>query len=139
MMATSNIRQVIPFFGIDDMKKSLAFYVDGLGFRMTNSWTPRGTIEWCSLEIGATSIMLQEYRKDVATSRPEGKLGAGMSTVFICDDAISLYKMFKANGLNPSVPFVGNNMWVTTIHDPDGYVLLFESETDVPEETVWKE
>lgn len=134
-----NIKQVVPFFGVDDMKKSLAFYVDGLGFKMTNSWTPRGTIEWCSLEIDSTAIMLQEYRKDVLHARPAGKLGAGISIVFICEDAILLYKKFKANGLNPSSPFVGNKMWVTTIHDPDGYVLLFESNTDAEEESVWKE
>ena len=140
MIASFNIKQVVPFFGVDDMKKSLVFYVDGLGFKMTNSWTPRGTIEWCWLEIGGTAIMLQEYRKDAShASRPEGKPGAGMSTVFICEDAISLYKNLKAKGLNPSRPFVGNSMWVTTVHDPDGYVLHFESNTDAEEESVWEE
>jgi hypothetical protein len=27
-------------------------------------------------------------------------------------------------------------MWVTSVSDPDGYELYFESPTDVPEETV---
>jgi lactoylglutathione lyase len=135
-----NVKQVVPFFGIESMEKSLAFYVDGLGFKMTNSWTPRGTIEWCWLELGGTAIMLQEYRKDENHSwRPEGKLGTGMSTVFICGDAIALYKEFEAKGLKPSRPFVGNRMWVTTLHDPDGYVLHFESNTDAEEESVWKD
>jgi lactoylglutathione lyase len=134
-----NVKQIVPFFGIDSMTKSLAFYVDGLGFKMTNNWTPLGTIEWCWLEWEGTAIMLQEYRKDGDYShRPEGNLGAGMSIVFICEDAISLYKEFKSRGLKPSKPFVGNRMWVTTLHDPDGYVLHFESKTDAEEESVWE-
>jgi hypothetical protein len=32
-------------------------------------------------------------------------------------------------------PFVGNNMWVVSCVDPDGYRFDFESATDVPEET----
>jgi lactoylglutathione lyase len=30
-------------------------------------------------------------------------------------------------------------MWVTSVQDPDGYKLEFESRTDVPEETVFSE
>lgn len=30
-------------------------------------------------------------------------------------------------------------MWVTSLRDPDGYRLEFESLTDVPEETVFSE
>jgi hypothetical protein len=32
-------------------------------------------------------------------------------------------------------PFVGNQMWVTSVVNPDGYHLLFESPADAPEET----
>ena len=28
-------------------------------------------------------------------------------------------------------------MWVTSLRDPDGYRVEFESYTDVPEDTVW--
>ena len=38
-------------------------------------------------------------------------------------------------GIAASKPFVGNMMWVTSLTDPDGYRLDFESPTDVPEET----
>jgi len=30
-------------------------------------------------------------------------------------------------------------MWVTSLTDPDGYRIDFESPTDVPEETVYSE
>ena len=85
--------------------------------------------------------MLQEYRKDLHSNsgRPEAKLGLGVSICFQCKDALALYKDFKSRGIEAKRPFVGNGMWVTTVEDPDGYKLDFESFTDVPEETVFLE
>ncbi len=127
-----NVKQAVPFFMVADMQAALAFYVDGLGFRVTNTWEPQGFIEWCWLELGGAAIMLQQYR--------EGKLptetrGAGVSVCFQCEDALLLYRDFIARGLTPKRPFVGNGMWDVAITDPDGYQLHFESPTDVPEET----
>lgn len=45
----------------------------------------------------------------------------------------------SAKGIQASVPFVGNGMWVTSLADPDGYQLEFESLTDVPEDTLFSE
>jgi hypothetical protein len=58
-----------------------------------------------------------------------------VSVCFICEDALALYHEAKTRGLEPSRPFVGNGMWVTSFTDPDGHRLEFESITDVPEET----
>ena len=80
--------------------------------------------------------MLQEFVKEGhGGRRPEGVLGQGVSVCFQCEDALALYHEFRSRGLDPSEPFVGNNMWITYIGDPDGYKLDFESPTDVPEET----
>ena len=38
-------------------------------------------------------------------------------------------------GVDAKRPFVGNGMWVTSMRDPDGYRLEFESVTDAPEES----
>ena len=130
---TSNVKQVVPFFMVSNLQESLRFYVDGLGFVMTKQWEQEGKIEWCWLEIGDAALMLQEYRKG---RRPEGKLGQGVSLCFTCEDAIALYREFKSRGVDAKRPFVGNAMWVTSMEDPDGYRLEFESFTDVPEETV---
>jgi lactoylglutathione lyase len=54
---------------------------------------------------------------------------------FICEDALAIYHEVTARGIQASRPFVGNAMWVTSLSDPDGYRLDFESDTDVPEET----
>jgi ketosteroid isomerase-like protein/catechol 2,3-dioxygenase-like lactoylglutathione lyase family enzyme len=132
----ANVTQAVPFFMVTSIDASLRFYVDGLGFRMTNSWTPHARIEWCSLQRGEVALMLQEYREG---RRPAGTLGAGVSICVICEDAIAFYKEVKARGIGAKRPFVGNRMWVTSVTDPDGYHLDFESLTDAPEETEYAE
>jgi lactoylglutathione lyase len=128
----SNLRLAVPFFMVTDMEASLRFYVDGLAFTKTREWTPNGAVEWCWLERDGIALMLQMYREG---RMPEDKRGVGVSVCFQCEDALSLYREFTARGLTPKQPFVGNNMWVVALTDPDGYHIDFESETDVPEET----
>jgi catechol 2,3-dioxygenase-like lactoylglutathione lyase family enzyme len=137
---TPNVRQAVPFFNVKDIEASLRFYVDGLGFRITRQWEPDGQIRWCWLELGQVALMLQQYWKD---GRPGGwpadPLGQGVSICLMCADAIAVYHDSRARGLTPETPFVGNNLWVTSFTDPDGYRLDFESPTDVPEDTVYSD
>jgi lactoylglutathione lyase len=128
----ANVQQAVPFFMVNDIQASLRFYVDGLGFTKTMEWTPDGKLEWCSLDLGSAAVMLQEFR---AAYVPTDKLGVGVSICFVCKDAVALYREFKARGIEAKRPFVGNRMWVTSVVDPDGYKLDFESPTDAPEES----
>jgi catechol 2,3-dioxygenase-like lactoylglutathione lyase family enzyme len=137
--AEPNVKQAVPFFMVTDMDASLRFYVDGLGFTLTNKWTQRGRIEWCWLEHGTAAMMLQEYRNDADhPGKPDGGLGQGVSVCFMCADAIALYHAFLDRGVDAQRPFVGNGLWVTSVKDPDGYRLDFESPADQPEETVYR-
>jgi lactoylglutathione lyase len=131
-----NVKQVIPFLLVADMQRSMHFYIDGLGFTMKHKWIPDDKIRWCWLELGGAALMLQEYLKDGPNSPAnKGTLGLGVSLCFQCVNALALYHEYLAKSLAPSEPFVGNNMWVTNLKDPDGYLVEFESPTDVPEET----
>jgi hypothetical protein len=129
------LKQAVPFFMVKKMNASIPFYVDGLGFEIKMDWRPHGVIEWCYLQRDETALMLQEYRQDLV---PETKVGVGVSICFICDDALAFYHEITKKGFQASQPFVGNNMWVTSLQDPDGYRLDFESATDVPEGTVYE-
>lgn len=133
---TPNLKQAVPFFGVTNIEASVRFYVKGLGFAMTKQWTPEGKLRWCWLEREGVALMLQEY---LSAHLPPEKLGVGVSICFICEDAIELYREFKARGLEASRPFVGNGMWVTSLTDPDGYRLDFESYTDAEEESEYEE
>jgi hypothetical protein len=119
------------------MEASLRFYIDGVGFVMTKKWIDEGKLRWCWLELGDAALMLQEFRKEGHDSWvPETKVGVGVSICFQCRDALAIYRDVVSRGLQASRPFVGNGMWCTSLSDPDGYRIEFESLTDVPEETV---
>ena len=135
-----NVERAVPFFGVTNIDESLRFYLDGLGFEMKKKWMPEGKIRWCWLELGGAALMLQEFWKGGQHANvPQGPLGQGVSINFICTDAPAIYRELTARGVNATRPFVGNNMWVTSVKDPDGYALCFESATDVPEETVFSD
>jgi len=131
----SNVKQSVPFFMVKNMDSSLDFYVKKLGFTIKHQWEPGGKIEWCWLLLDNVSIMLQEYRQN----RPTEGLGEGVSIYFICEDALTIYNHLISTGVSTSEPFVGNHMWVVAVTDPDGYNILFESATDVPEETMYSD
>ncbi len=138
MAAEADPQCVMPFFAVSDMDASLRFYIDGLGFVMAERWIDEGTVRWCRLQRGGAALMLQDFRRDGGKSwSPDGPLGLGVSIMFFCRDALSIYREFLARGLTPSVPFVGNGLWVTSLRDPDGYRVEFESPADRPEGTVF--
>ncbi|MBI1763977.1 MAG: VOC family protein [Acidobacteria bacterium] len=140
--STSNVKQAVPFFHVHDIEASVRFYVAGLGFTKTKEWMPAGKLRWCMLQHGDAAIMLQEFWQGDDThpaNVPTDKLGVGVSICFFCADALALYRAFKARGVAATRPFVGNGMWVTSVSDPDGYRLEFESYTDAPEESEYAE
>jgi lactoylglutathione lyase len=137
---SSNVQQAVPFFMIQDMERSLRFYMEGLGFAMAHKWIDEGKLRWCWLKIGDAAIMLQEYGppKPGHQEPPSDKHGVGVSVCFQCRDALALYREFRSRGIEAKRPFVGNSMWVTVVVDPDGYKLDFESLTDAPEESIYE-
>ena len=90
-----NVKQAVPFFMVTDIEASLRFYVDGLGFAVTNEWRPEkagGRVQWCWLQLGDAAMMLQEYRLGGSPGgAPEDSLGQGVSVCFMCADAIAIY------------------------------------------------
>jgi len=122
-----SVRQVVPFLCVSNIERSVGYYVDGLGFTIKHKWVVDGKLRWCWLALGGAALMLQEI--------PNRAVGEGMSLYFICDDAVAIYRKLRSRGIEASEPQVGNHMWVTSLADPDGYRLFFESLTDVPEET----
>lgn len=135
-LATANVKQAVPFFRVADMETSLRFYLEGLGFELTNHWMPNGKIEWCLLQLGGAALMLQEFPRDGHDSWvAQGKVGEGVTIYFICEDALAIYRDITVRGIAASRPFVGNGMWVVGLNDPDGYRLEFESNTDAEEDS----
>ena len=133
-----NVTAVVPLLLVTNMERSLAFYVDGLGFTIQNRWLPEGRLRWCWLSLGGAALMLQEA---VASSREKmaaaGVLGNGVSLNFSCSDALAIYRDAVIRDIHTlREPQVGNLSWEVSFADPDGYRIHFSSPTDLPEETL---
>ncbi len=132
----ANVKQVVPFLCVSAMERSLGYYVDGLGFQVKDKWVVDGKVRWCWLTLGGAALMLQEFPREGHDSwAPQGKVGDGVSLWFICEDALAMYEELCSRGIEASEPQVGNAMWVTSLSDPDGYRINFESATTTPENT----
>ena len=81
-MNTSKVKiaQTVPLFAVADMKKSVAFYVDGLGFELQEKWEKDDELQWCWVQHDDSALMLQK-------SQGEAREGGGLTLYFICEDA----------------------------------------------------
>jgi lactoylglutathione lyase len=81
------VTQAAPFLNVTNIEDSLRFYLDGLGFALTNHWSPEGRIRWCWIEPDRVAVMPQEYWRDGRQAgAPEGPLGQGVSICLVCED-----------------------------------------------------
>jgi lactoylglutathione lyase len=139
-MIAVGVQKLVPLLMVQEMERSLNFYVEGLGFEVKNTWTPEGRIRWCWLELGSAALMLQEWgANDPYREKLGGHVGGGVGFNYQCQDAIAFYKIVTARGISVQKPFVGNSMWVASLTDPDGYSLHFGSPTAAPEELEYQE
>ena len=131
-----NISEVVPFLAVKDVNESIEFYVEGLGFEFVNKWIEKGELRWCHLKLGGAGVMLQQFETKGPDSRRFSRnKGEGITLCFFCDDAVEFYHELVKRKIGASEPFVGNALWVTRVKDPDGYDLLFESATEIAEDT----
>ena len=73
------VRQLAPLLMVWSMEASLHFYVDGLGFAVTHTWTPDGKVRWCWIEQGGAALMLQEWTADDPRRETlKGRIGEGV-------------------------------------------------------------
>ncbi len=133
-----NVTAVVPLLMVTSMERSLAFYIDGLGFTIQNRWIPDGRLRWCWLSLGSASLMLQEAVESTRQSMAaKGILGNGAALYFQCGDALAIYREAATRGTFAlREPQVGNFAWEVFFTDPDGYHINFSSPTDLPEETL---
>jgi len=131
----ADVRAGVSLNMVTNMTRSLAFWIDGLGFTLKNKWVVEDKIRWCWLERGTAAIMLQEFRPEQTAKLAGQTLGLGVQIYFQSADAVALYREFRARGIEASEPQVGNGNWEIFLRDPDGYKVAFCSPADVPEET----
>ncbi|MDF7826650.1 VOC family protein [Pontiellaceae bacterium B12227] len=114
-----------PLLLVSDIRKSVAFYQEKLGFELQNTWEPNGRLTWCRIAFEGAALMLQQ---DCPEDLLPHARGTGVTFYIICSDAPAVYRTISGHGVQatePSTEFYG--MIQTHLADPDGYRICFES------------
>ena len=121
----AHLRELCPLLFVQDIRRSIAFYRDTLGFRVSRQADADGSVFWCRLEGDACSLMLQQAEPEDGS--PTGR-GRGVIFYFICDDADRLHAELTTRGLSLAAPKTAYyGMRQVTVPEPDGYELCFQS------------
>ena len=124
--ATLRARSLMPTLTVNDLKKSLQFYKDGLGFAVTEEMKD-GELQGAMIEAGGVTLGLSQ--DDFAKGRDRVK-GIGMRLYLETDqDVEALAKQAKSAGITLNEgpgPLPWGPMGFT-VTDPDGFKLTISN------------
>lgn len=129
-----------------DMKASVAFYRDRLGFHAKESWPDEEAPMWCNMVLGGQSVMLgaamdpekvgemcagdptdEAIYKAMAQAFQKGPAGVGVTIYLSVEDVDAYDAEIRSRGVKPlrepKTQFYG--IRETLVDDPDGYRLVF--------------
>jgi len=128
-MATTTLqaRSLFPALTVNDLKRSLQFYKDGLGFAVKEEMKDEGVLKGVIIEAGGVGLGLSQ--DDFGKGRDRIK-GVGMRLYLETDqDVAALAKQAKAAGITLN-DGPGPLPWGPigfTVTDPDGFKLTISN------------
>jgi len=127
MPTTLQARALMPALTVNDVKQSLKFYTDGLGFAVKEEMKDGGTLQGVMIEAGGASLGLSQ--DDFSKGRDRVK-GVGMRLYLETDQNIeALARQAKAAGITLN-DGPGPLPWGPlgfTVTDPDGFKLTISN------------
>lgn len=123
----TNLNYISPFFIVGNVKDSVSFYVDKLGFEIRHMG-PEGDPYWAMVGRDNISIMLKAITPDIKPvpnhTRHEW---APWDAYIYTKDPDSLFEEYLSNGTAFRKPIHNNSddLRGFEIEDADGYVLFF--------------
>lgn len=123
----SNLNYIFPFFIIENLQRSVAFYVDKLGFEV-RYMGPADDPYWAIVGRDNISIMLKAITPEIKpvpnhTRHPWASWDAFISTA----DPDKLFEEYRSRGLEFRQPITDNHDGLRgfELADADGYILFF--------------
>ena len=124
-ITATNVTTLLQVF---DMRKSVAWYCDVLGFVVLQKHEPEGHLYWTMLKLGDAVIMLNaKYEDDKRPQTPPRSDHGDVTLYFACPDVDQAYEHIRAKLPRtnpPKVTYYG--MKQLTITDPDGFDLCLQ-------------
>ena len=137
-----DIHGVAPLLQVFDMRTSLRFYRDVLGFTVWGSSEPGDDCNWCGLRLRGAELMLNTaYEPGHRPPAPDrARLSAHEDTClfFGCEDLEAAHRHLRVNGIDAQPPTIApygmKQLW---FKDPDGYGLCFQWPTTKEGQERW--
>lgn len=127
-MKIQNVRSLTPLLQVYDMRKSIAWYRDVLGFEVLQTHEPEGHLYWAMLKLGGAVLMLNsKYEDDKRPPQPEMVTGRDDVTLYFgCDDVDAAYEQLKGkcDVAAPKTAYYGMRQMI--VRDPDQVELVFQ-------------
>ena len=123
----TNLTYIMPCFIITDLKISVSFYVDKLGFEVRYIG-PDDNPYWAIVGRDNISIMLKAVAPDIKPIPNRTRHEWAPSDAYIsAAEPDTLFKEYRSNGVTFSKPIHDNsdNLRGFEIEDADGYILFF--------------
>lgn len=126
------ISSMTPLFQVYDVRKSVAFYTEKLGFELDGTYEPDGHLYWASLKRDGIALMLNacwEDDKRPDEVNPARVRGHGDTELYFkVDDVDGVYEELKKRGVDVRPPSEQHGRREVVVKDPDGFHLSFFEE-----------
>lgn len=125
------ISYLTPLIQVFNMRRSLGFYRDILGFEVLSDSGNGADSSWIWLERDGCHLMLNDQYEpgSVPDGPPTARVKWHCDTCLYvgCDDPESAFEYFKAKGLDVEPPIsTSYGMKQLYVTDPDGYNICFQ-------------
>ena len=124
---TLRLQELTPSFTVNDLQRSLAFYVEGLGFIVKERWEREGELRGVMLAAGRCELGLAQ--DDWAKGRDRIK-GVGFRLYAeTTQDLEAIAERLRAHGIDSDGP--RDSPWgarVLNVTDPDGFQITLTRE-----------
>ena len=124
---TANLVSISPFFIVKDLKASIAYYVDRLGFQL-DFQGPEGDVYYGQVSRDGVGIMLKTITPDVLpTPNHTRHEWARWDAYIYTRDPEPLFEEFRNRGAAfvKELSFIDEGLWGFEVTDADGYVIAF--------------
>lgn len=126
------VEGLAPLIAVFDMRTSLAFYRDVLGFTLVKQSGPGEDFGWGLLRLEDAELMLNTaYDRDERPATPDpARTAAHEDTTlyFGCRDVDAAFRHLRDKGVVVEPPRVSwYGMKQLYVKDPDGYLVCFQS------------
>jgi uncharacterized glyoxalase superfamily protein PhnB len=125
------LKQLTPMLSVSDLRRTMAYYCDQLGFRCTGTFGNPDPV-WCHLERDGVRLMFNQPPAADMAQLPRRAKDFQVFYVYP-DDVAALHGALRAKGLAVTdLRVTVYGMKEFELRDPDGYWLWFGQSTTEP-------